>query len=269
MTAQSPASLAADKLQRCAELLGRHWLLALPTALASLALVAVLFFGVIAVVFGVIAGHVTGGHLGAGIGLGSGLLVALSLFALALAALYLAHALVVAASADVLADRPPNFGTAFVTLIRRLPDLVLAFFLCLAISIVPLVLCIVLIGIPLLIVAGYFLMYVPAAILVGGQGAVAAIATSVRIARSRVGESVVAWLGLLVANVVGVTVNGVVSHIPLVNFLVAFAVGGLTASYGALVIADFYMWLSPVYGGPPPAYGGPEPSYGGPPATLG
>jgi hypothetical protein len=134
---------------------------------------------------------------------------------------------------------------------------------------VPLVLCIVLIGIPLLIVAGYFLMYVPAAILVGGEGAFAAVATSVRIARSRVGESVVAWLGLLVANVVGVTVNGVVSHIPLVNFVVAFAVGGLTASYGALVIADFYMWLSPVYGGPPPAYGGPEPTYGGPPATFG
>jgi hypothetical protein len=243
MRAGSPSSEAADKLQRSAELIFKHWTLALPTAVASVLVVLVAVFGALTVAAGTFAGSLAAGHLGAGVGFGSALLVAIVALGIAVAALWFAHAMVVAAAPDVLADREPNLGAAAAVVFARAPELVAAFLIFLVLAVVPLALCIVLIGFPLLIALGYFLMYVPAAIVIGGEGALQAIGTSVRLARSRAGESVIAWIGLVIASVVGVVVNGVVSHIPLVNVVVAFGVGGFVAAYDALVLADFYLWL--------------------------
>jgi len=268
MIAGPVAFSPADRLQRAAELLSKHWTIALPTALASVVLVGVVFFGVISVVVGTLLGHAAAGHVGTGLGLGTGLVVAASAFGVACLALLVAHAISVAAAPEVLADRAPDLAAAFFTVVRRLPDLIVAFVACLLLAIVPLLLCFVLIGIPLIFVLGYLLMYVPAAVIIGGEGGLTAIATSIRIARTRVGESVVAWLGLFIANVVAAVVNGIAVHIPFVNLVIGFVVGGLVTAYAALVIVDFYGELrSDAVPQPQPQ---PVPSlpYGGPPTII-
>jgi len=264
MIAGPAAFSPADRLQRAAELLSKHWTIALPSALASLALVAVVFFGVITVVVGTLLGHAAAGHVGTGLGLGTGLLVAGSAFGVACIAVFVAHAIAVAAAPDVLADRQPDLAAALLTVLRRLPDLTVAFVACLLIAIVPLLLCFVFVGIPLILVLGYLLMYVPAAVIIGGEGGLSAIATSIRIGRTRFGESVIAWLGLFVANVIGVVVNGIAVHIPIVNLVVGFAVGGFITAYAALVMTDFYTELRS--GAAPQA--APTLPYSGPPTII-
>jgi hypothetical protein len=260
LIAGAPAFEPAAELQRAAELLLKYWTLAVPTAVASLLFGVIVIFSVLSVVASVVVGHTTGGQIGTGLGLGAGVLVGLTLVLAGSVALYVAQAMVMAAAPAVLEDRPPDLAASLGVTLRRLPDLSIAMFLTFALALIPLVLSIVLIGLPLLLLLGYFLMYVPAAVVVGNESGVAAIQTSFRITTQRVGESVIGWLGLIAALVAGSIANSILIHIPIINLLAAFAVGGFTSAYSALISVRFYLALrdaAPPASMPPPAYGGP------------
>jgi hypothetical protein len=264
--APPPFSPSAE-LSRVAELLLKYWILAIPSAVASLVVVVVMIAAVLSVVATVLAGHAAAGHAGAAMGLGTGLLIGAALFFAAMIGLYIAQGITMAGSPAVLEDRPPDLGTAFAVTLTRLPELGVAGIATLALAIVPLALCIVLIGFPLLLLLGYFLMYVPAAVVVGNEGGIAAIKTSFRITTQRANDSIIGWLGILLAFVAGSIVNSVAIHIPLVNLIAGFAVGGFTSAYSALLSVRFYLVLR---NAPPPS---PVPStaqasYGGPPSII-
>jgi len=264
LTGGSPAFSPADELQRDAELLLKHWVLAIPTAVASLVMVLIVFLSLLSALATTAAGYATGGHTGTAIGLGTGLLIGAGLFLVGSLGLYVAQAMVVAASPSVLADQPPNLGTALRVTLARLSDLSVAGICCFALAIVPLALCIVLIGFPLLIVLGYLLMYVVPAVVVGGEGGIDAIKTSFRITTTRVGESLIGWLGMIRALVAGGIANTLVVHIPILNLIAGFAIGGFTSAYSALLGVSFYLGLkdAPAVQAPPPA------TFGGPPSII-
>lgn len=270
----------ASELQRAAELLVKYWVLAVPTAVASLIFAVIVVLSVLGVVVTTIAGGAAAGHAGTAAGLGSGILLALVLFFLGIVALYVAAAMVTAEAPAVLEDRPPDLAAGLAKTLQRLPDLIVAMLATFALALIPLVLCFVLIGIPLLFVLGYFLMYVPAAVIVGNEGGLAAIRTSFRITTQRVGESVICWLGCFIAMIANAVANSILVHIPLINFVAAFAIGGFTSAYTALITVRFYVALrdlpppqagvpSPQAGVQPPSSGEPPPAgYGGPPTVI-
>jgi hypothetical protein len=260
LTAGTPAFNPANELQRDAELLVKYWVLAIPTAVASLVMVLIVILSVLSVVGTGLAGYAAGGHTGTALGLGSGILIAVALLVAGAVILYVAQAMSMAASPAVLADQPPNLGTALRVTLARLPDLTVASLACFALAIVPLALSIVLIGLPLLVILGYFLMYVLPAVIVGGEGGIEAIKTSFRITTTRVGESLIGWLGMILALVAGSIANTLVVHIPIVNLIAGFAIGGFTSAYAALLGVSFYLGLrgaAPVVQTPPVGYGGP------------
>jgi hypothetical protein len=268
MVSGRPAFNPADELQRAAELLSRHWTLAVPTALASLGLGAVIIFGLISVVATTLLGHFAGGHVGTGLGLGMGLFVFSGLLLVGFLALYLAQAVVIHAAENVLADQAPDLGASLLAVLPRIPALLTALATCLAIWFVPMLFSVVLIGLPFLVVAGYLTMYVPAAVIVGGEGGLQAVGTSFRLTTGHVGESVVAWIGMLIAIIVGQVATAICAHLPIVNLIVPFAVGGLTSAYAALVGASFYAALRGGAGPTVFAPGGPPPPIGGPPQVI-
>ena len=255
MIARAPVFEPANELQRAAELLIKYWILAVPTAVASLAFAIIVILSVLGVVAGALAGSAAG-HAGTALGLTSGILVAFVAFSLGIIALYVASAMVMAEAPAVLEDRPPNLAAGFAKTLQRLPDLIVAMLATFALAFIPFILCFVLIGIPLLLVLGYFLMYVPAAVVVGNEGGIAAIKTSFRIATQQISASLIGWLGLFLVMVAGSVANSILIHIPLVNFVAAFAIGGFTSAYSALVTVSFYQRLRDL---PPPQASVPPP----------
>jgi len=231
------------ELSDALHLLAERWTLAAPTAFASLACAAIVFFVIGAVVVAVVAGALVGHAPGAIAALGAGASgIAVALVAIA-AISYAAHVLVVAAAHDVWEGREPDFRAAFRLVGDRAPALALAFVLIGLLAIVPLVLSIVLIGIPLLLVLQYCVLYVTPAIVLGGEDAASAIATSLRIGSRHPGPTLAACGGILAAFLVGRFVDAFCIHVPGLGLLTAFAVGGFTAAYGALVQARFYTLL--------------------------
>ena len=251
-----PAFSPADELQRCAGLLSKYWILAVPPAIASLAISLVIFATLVTLVGAVVAGILAGGHHaaeGAGLGFGFGSLAGLGGVALGFVALNVSQAVVMHASLAALEDRPPDLAASFAAIVPRLGDLSVSMFVSFAILFVPFVLCFVLVGIPLVLCCVFFLLYVQAAVILGGEDGISAIATSIRIARTRVGETFVLAVGVIVVSVVASAVNSVAIHIPILNLIAGFAIGGLTSAFVALATARFYLALrSPVpYGGGP------------------
>jgi hypothetical protein len=234
---------AGRELSDALKLLANRWTLAVPTAVASMLSAAIVFFAIGAVVVSVVAGALIGHAAGALAALGAG---AAGVFAavFAIGALsYVAHVLVIAAAHDVWEGREPNFAAALELTLRRLPALLTAFVLIGLMTIVPLVLSLVLIGIPMLFVLSYFLMYVTPAIVLDGEDGVSAIRTSFRLASHHSGPTLIAFCGILAAFFVGRFVDAFCIHVPGLGLLTAFVVGGFTAAYGALVKARFYVLL--------------------------
>ncbi|MDQ6942651.1 MAG: hypothetical protein M3169_09080 [Candidatus Eremiobacteraeota bacterium] len=95
----------------------------------------------------------------------------------------------------------------------------------------------------LLFVLGYFLMYVRAAIIIGGEDGLTAIATSFRMTTSNSGPSLVAFAGIIGAFIIGRIVDAATIHLPIIGLFTAFFVGGATAAYIALVEVRFYQRL--------------------------
>jgi hypothetical protein len=238
-------------------------MLALPTALASLILALVVIFGLVSVFGAAAAGYAVGGKLGTAAGLGTGALLALAGFAVGIVISCVAQAVVMRAAEEAWQGRPVDLAASLAAVAPRLADLAVALVLCFLIMIVPVALSFLFIGIPLVILAGFFLMYVFPAVINGGEGGMQAIKTSFRLSRGAVGPSAIAFLGIVIATLVGSAANGITSHIPLLNLVVPFAVGGLTSAYAALVSSRFFDLLSgrsPAYAAVPVA---------SPPAPLG
>jgi hypothetical protein len=242
---------AAGELQRAAELLFKNWALAIPTAVVSLAISITFFVVVASAVATVFAGGLAGGHLGAGLAALFAAAPLLLIFIAASAVLFvLAQAVVVRAAEDVWEGRPLDLSVSLAAVTGRIVPLVGALVLSILVLLIPIALSAFLIGIPLVLIGAYFLMYVIPAVVLGGESASGALSASFAIAKENVGPSIIAFVGILVAGIVGSVANSIFSHVPLLNFLVAFAVGGLTSAYTALVASRFYTLLRP---GAPPA----------------
>lgn len=234
---------ATRELEDAVRILAARWTLALPTAFAALLIAAIVFFVIGAVIVSAIAAVVMGRHGGAFAALGAGAsTVALSVVAMVLIST-VAHAVVLAAAHDAWAGRNPDFGEAFRLTLARFPALLVAGFAIALLYAIPVALSFVLVGIPLLFVLGYFLMYVRAAIVIGGEDGLTAIGTSFRMASSKSGPSLVAFAGIIAAFIVGRVVDLATIHLPGIGLLTAFFVGGATAAYIALVEVRFYELL--------------------------
>ncbi len=231
---------AARELENAARVLAARWTLALPTAFGALVIASIVFFVVGAVIVSGLAaallGH--GGAMIAAVEAGAtSVVIAIGTIAIVST---LAHAMVMAAAHDALAGRDPDFAAAFRLTVNRFPALLIVSFIIALLYAIPVVLSFVLIGIPLLFVLGYFLMYARAAIVIGGEDPVTAIGTSFRIASTQTGPSLVAFAGIIAAFIIGRVVDAMTIHIPGVGLLTAFFIGGATAAYIALVEVRFY-----------------------------
>jgi hypothetical protein len=227
--------------------LAERWSLALPTAIAGAVSAALVFFGIGAVILTAIGALLVGG-VAAGVStLATGAVTVLIALVLIVIMSWLAHAVVVAAAHDAWTGGEPDFGAATRLVLARLPALLVAFVVIGALAIVPFALCFVLIGIPLLAVLGYLLMYVTPAIVIGGEDGLSAIRTSFRMTASG-GPSIVGYLGILAAFVIGRIADTMFVHLPLIGLIAAFIIGGATAAYGALVSVRFYDLLRGVPG---------------------
>jgi hypothetical protein len=244
---------AARELENAARVLAARWTLALPTAIAALVIAAIVFFLIGAVIVSGLAAVVLGHGAAAIAAIEAGATsVAIAVGAIAIVST-VAHAMVMAAAHDAWAGRDPDYAAAFRLTLNRFPALLIVAFLIALLYAIPVALSFVLIGIPLLFVLGYFLMYARAAIVIGGEDAVTAIGTSFRLASTQTGPSLVAFAGIVAAFIIGRVVDATTIHIPGLGLLTAFFVGGATAAYIALVEVRFYELLrgTAVAGGPP------------------
>ena len=240
-TARPPFDPAAE-LQRCVEVLFRHWTLILPTAVASMLMMVIVVVAVISSVATLVAALVAADHhtalAGAGVASAAG--IGLLFFGLALIVFAVAVAMTLHAAPEVLQDREPDFNASFTVAMGRFGQFLLLGLIC---TLFVLALCVTVVGIIALPIVGYFLMYAPAAVIIGGEGAVQSMITSARIARERVPESIVAWIGMLLVWAAAMIAHGIAAYIPVLNLIVGFAIGGFTAAYGELVRTRFYLAL--------------------------
>lgn len=241
-----PAFDSGTELQRAFDILVKNWILALPTAVASLAslfFVAFLVASLVASVVGIGVGS-EGRHLGLGAALfGAGTFAALGGFVAILILSTLAQAVVVHGAEEAWSGRPVDLAASFGVAIARLPALVVAGIAVMLIMLIPLALSFVVIGIPLVMLAGFFLIYVLPAIVIGNEGGIAAIGTSFRLTKNNVGPSALAAIAMILAVGVAQVINVSLGHVPVIGWLAAFLVGGFSSAYAALVAARFYTLL--------------------------
>lgn len=235
---------AMAELQNAFRILLQNWVLALPTAIASL--IGSIFF--VLVISAAIAGAIGGGMVTGGRGLGAifagagllgiiGGIVMLLIFAIA-------NAAVIAAAENVWQGRQPDLGGGISKAIGKLPAIIVAGIVIFILAIPGILTFIFVIGAIWLILLGFFMMYTLPAIVSGSQGAMDAIKASFNLAKTNVAPSAMAFVGIVVVAIIGNVINTIFSHIMIVNFIVAFAVGGLTSAYTALVAVRFYDLLS-------------------------
>jgi hypothetical protein len=234
---------AMAELQSAFQALFKNWILALPTGVAALVSAAFLFFVVFATLGSVIGAGVVGGTspkaalalIGAG---GATFIVG----GVIVCILYLlACAAVMAAAEDVWRGQPADLASGISTAFRRLGPLLVLFLISIVVGVICLVLVIALgLGIILAIVLSFLWMYALPAIVIGNQGAVQALGTSYRLARQNLAPSLLAFLGIIVVTFIGEFVIRLFHGLPALGIVIAFAVGGLTYAYSALVAVRFY-----------------------------
>jgi hypothetical protein len=234
---------AVTELQNAFQALTKNWILALPTAVVSL-LEAIFGILLLATALGgaVGAGALGAMHPGAALGMlaASGIWFALGIVVLVLLAL-LANAIVVGAAEHVWHGQPPDISGGISKAVARIPTLLALFGICVVLG------CLCVILLPLLglgallgLAMAFFFMYAMPAIIVGNQGAVDALRSSYHLVRANIGPSVTAFIGIILVLALGRIVTLLFSHIPVVNIIVHFLVGGVTTAYAALVAVRFY-----------------------------
>jgi hypothetical protein len=232
---------AVAELQAAAELLIARWTLALPTAIASF-VVGLFIVAIVATVLVSALGAVALAGRPGGVAalLGAGALTAAAGCIGLVLVVGFAQAVVIAASEDAWHGRSPDFGRAIGRAVTKLPTLIVLFVLVLLLAVIPVMLSFVLIGVPLLLALGFFLMFALPAVIVGGESATGAIASSFRLARANLTPALAAFVAIIIATAIGRIADAMFLHIPLIGLLVTFFVGGLTAAYSALVSVRFY-----------------------------
>jgi hypothetical protein len=238
---------ASAELQRALDLLVKNWQLALPTALASLAFAVFTVLVVLSALTGLTGASVlSGGEAAASKAMGAimGLLgSATFLIGMPLLVLLLivANVMTIAAAENAWQGRPPAWDQAFRVAINRLPAIIVSAVLIALIALIPSVLVLAFgLGLLLLLVLGFFMMYVTPSIVLGNRNGAAAIGESARIVRANAGASALAFAAIVIVAIIGQVVTSVVGHVPFLNFVAAFLIGGFTAAYSALVSARFY-----------------------------
>jgi hypothetical protein len=242
---------ASTELQRALDLLVKNWTLALPTAIATLAFTWFLIVFVISAVTGITGGSIlASGDSNASKAAGALLALFTSIpfligLPVLMLALIVANVMTIAAAEEAWQGRPPDFGRAFSIAMTKLPAIIVASLLIALMAIIPSMLIILLgLGLLLLLALGFFMMYVTAAIVLGNQSGTGAIGESFRIVRANAGSSALAFAAIIIVAIVGQIISTVVSHVPVLNLVSAFIVGGFTSAYTALVSARFYDILS-------------------------
>lgn len=234
---------AVTELQSSFQVLMKNWILALPTAVVAL-LSSVFFFFVVAGMLASFAGAsmLGGSHPSGAAGLlaAGGVTFIIGCVVLVLLSL-LANAMVVGASERVWHGEPPDLSGGISRALGKLGPLVVLFIIAIIIGIVCGLLAILAgLGILIGLVLAFFFMYTLPGIIIGNQGAMEALGTSSRLVRANLGPSLVAFLGIVVVSVIGQIIVVVLSHIPVINFIAGFVVGGATAAYAALVTVRMY-----------------------------
>jgi hypothetical protein len=237
---------APGELQRAAELLFKNWMLAVPTAAASLIVGILSVFVFASIIATALVGGAVAGRTGAGlVGLLAGLPMMAVFGIIAALLVIVAQAVVIHASEDVWEGRPVELGHSVSVALGRLVPLIGVFVLVALIMIIPIALCFVIIGIPIILIVAFFLMYAIPAVVLGGDSPTAAIGTSYRIARENIGPSVIAFIGIAVAAIIGSILNALLRHGAVLTLIGSLVVGGYTSAYCALVAARFYTLLRP------------------------
>lgn len=206
------------ELQAAAEMLCVRWTLALPTAIASLALATAISFG------GVMRSPPV-------------MVVGLALVVGS------AQSVVVAAAEDAWKGGSADLRHALRRTVAKAPTLLALFTLVVLLALIPFSLSFVLIGTPLILVLAFVLMFALPAAIVGGESASGAIAASFRLTRAHLTPGLAAFVAILVAMALGRIVSGALLRIPFVGVYATFVVGGFTSAYAALVAVRFYELL--------------------------
>ena len=234
---------AMAELQNAFQILIKNWVLAIPTALASLlagALLVFVFATTIASLFG--AGVLSGERSGmAGLLAGGGGLMLLIGVAAIVVVTILAQAVVMIGAERVWQGHPADLGHAISAALGRLAPLIVLLLIGIVVAIVCGFLVLLLgLGILLAIVLGFFFMYAVPAIVIGNEGAMQALGTSYRLVRANLSPSAIAFLGIVVVSFVGSFISNIFLHVAVLGLVIWFAVGGLTSAYSALVAVRFY-----------------------------
>lgn len=238
-----PAQIdAVAELQNTFSLLFKNWTLAVPTAVVSL-IAASFFVFMLAGAFAAFAGAGAMGAMNPQAALSliasSGVMLLIGFIVIVLLSL-LANAIVVAAAENVWHGGNPDLADGFSKGLSKLPQLLVLFLIGAVIGFFVVLLMFVLIGIPIAIILGFFFMYTLPAIVVGNRGTIEAMRESWNLVRANFGPSAMAFLGVVVVNIIGAIIRNLFHAIPLLTVIVWFVVGGLIAAYSALVAVRFY-----------------------------
>lgn len=238
---------AMAELQNAFRVLFKNWILAVPTGVAALIAAAFFFFVVLATIGSVVGvGTMAGASPKAALALiGAGGLTFI-IGGVVIAILYLlACASVMAAAEDVWRGQPADLARGISKALSKLGPLIVLFLIAIVVGVVCTLLIVALgLGIILAIVLSFLWMYALPAIVVGNQGAMQALGTSYRLARQNLAPSLMAFLGIIVVTFIGEIVIRLFHGLPALGIIVAFAVGGLTYAFSALVSVRFYDLLS-------------------------
>ena len=166
----------------------------------------------------------------------------------------IAQAAVIAASEAAWAGRQPDLGAGVGRAFSKAGELFLAG---LVLAIIAIAVSWTFVG---LIALGFLMMYVAPAIVLGGEGAMAALGTSWRMSTQNFGPTAGAFLGLIVAGIAAGIINAILGHIPIIGWIGILVVYGFVSAYQALVIVRFYDLLRTAPAAPPPISSGPPPT---------
>ncbi len=234
MTAQFDAVAEA---QNGFKLLLKNWILAVPTAIVSLIQTILFVVTVGAALAAIMAGTYGSTGLGAMAGAFSG--VTGLLFLVVALLMLVAHAAVMSAARDAWNGKAPDIAAGLAHGLSRIVDLLIAGILLFLMFVVTII-------IPVLgaLVVGFLMMYVLPAIILGGQGAIAAISSSYRLVTTNFSQTIVGFLAILVVVIVGNLISRMFLFVPGVNFVVSLIVGGLAYAYAAIILGRFYTLLT-------------------------
>jgi len=149
----------------------------------------------------------------------------------------LASAAAAAGAQSVWQSHPPDLGADVGKAVSRMGDLLAAGFL---ITLIAIAISWTIVG-P--VILSFFMLYVIPAIVVGGEGGIAAMGTSWRLATQQVGYTFAAFVGILAFSIVAAIASGIVGHIIVLGWLIAAIAWGLDVTFAALVSVRFYELL--------------------------